>query len=175
MKRLNILPKTFKNASNLSLTRRMIICGMLLFFFVGVDAQEYVELESKNEVTIDYKWKKKNFLKKNSPYLLHIRISNNSIQQKQVGFELLYYWDGVLKSRSGYKEYCIKPGQVIRGRKWDLVYQSDIKTLEEIHDRSFLWELDNFNTEDNPHCKTGLKLKIELQPSYKTNISNKSE
>ena len=129
-----------------------------------LSAQEYIEKISKDDISIEYKWKKQHALKKDSPYVLWLKISNRGIDRCLVSFELLFYWNATLRSRSGIREYCLKPGQKIRGKTWDLVFQSNIKTLEEIDDPMFLWELDSLNIQRNADCETGLK--FSLQPAH---------
>jgi hypothetical protein len=142
---------------------------VIILIPVIVQGQEYVDFASKDDVKFEYKWRKKNLLKSDSPYVLYLRIKNNGFEKKLVSFELFYFWNGVVHSRSGYKEYCIRPGQKIGGKRWNLAFQSDIKTLEEIHNRSFTWEIEYINVEENELCRSNLKLKLE--PAHNMKIS----
>ena len=148
--------------------KHLILLISILFSSLIISAQEYVKMGSKDDVVVEYKWRKKNFFKKESPYLMYIQVSNIGFDKKVVGFEILYFWDGMVMSRSGYNEYCLKPKAVLRGKNWNLVYQSNIKTLEEINDRRFSWELDSLIVQDGGDCKTGLRIKLE--PKHKINI-----
>lgn len=139
----------------------IIILTTLFFMPLFINAQEYVDFISKDDVKFEYKWRKKNLLKKDSPYVMYVKITNYGIDRKKVSFELFYFLNGMTHSKSGYKEYCIKPGQTIKGKRWDLVFESDIKTLEEINDRSFLWEIEKLKIETGEYCETGLKLRLE--------------
>lgn len=148
---------------------KYILTLMLIFLMpLMIFGQEYVDFVSKDDVKFEYKWRKKNLLKSDSPYVLYLRIKNTGFEKKLVSFELFYFWNGVVHSRSGYKEYCIRPGQKIWGKRWNLAFQSDIKTLEEINDRSFSWEIEKIKVEDNDLCKSGLKLKLE--PAHKMKL-----
>lgn len=134
---------------------------ILLFISSFAFSQEYVEMLSKDDITIEYKWRKKDFLKKDSPYVLYLKITNNGFEQMLVNFELIYYWNLMPHSHSGVLEYCIKPGKTIKGKRWDLVFQSEIKTLREIHDRQFKWDIVEFEANISENCNSGLKLKVE--------------
>lgn len=144
----------------------LIISITLFFWSTVIYGQEYVDFVTQDEVKIEYKWRKKDLLKKDSPYVMYLRITNKSIDRKMVSFELFYFLNGLTHSKSGFKEYCIKAGQTIKGKRWDLVFESDIKTLEEIDDRSFLWEIEKLKVETSDYCETGLKLKLE--PAHET-------
>ena len=139
----------------------LIITLTFVFAALTIQGQEYIEYKTKDKIKIEYKWRKESKLKNNSPYVLYLRITNNSVEKKLVGFELFYFWNESTHSRSGYKEYCIKPGKSIEGKRWNLVIKSDIKTLEEIHSSNFSWEIENLNIEKNELCKSGLRLRLE--------------
>ncbi len=141
--------------------KNLIILLSLFLLPALINAQEYVDFVSKDEIKIEYKWRKEKLLKKNSPYVLFLRITNTGVEKKLVSFELFYYLNAVTHSRSGFKEYCIKPGQSISGKRWNLAFKSNIKTLEKINDRSFMWEIEKLKVENNELCKTGLRLKLE--------------
>jgi len=141
--------------------KKITIIFTLLFAFFISDAQEYVDFVSKDEIKIEYKWRKESLFKKNSPYVLFLRITNTGVEKKLVSFELFYYLNATTHSRSGFKEYCIKPGKSISGKRWNLAFKSDIKTLEEIYDRSFMWEVEKLKVVNNELCKTGLRLRLE--------------
>lgn len=139
------------------------LISSLAFLFVVLtsNAQEYIEYKTQDDIKIEYKWRKKCKLKKNSPYVLYLRITNNSVEKKLVGFELFYFWNESTHSRSGYKEYCIRAGKTINGKRWNLVFKSDIKTLEEIHSDNFSWEIEHLTVTKNELCKSGLRLRLE--------------
>jgi len=122
--------------------------------------QEYVEMLKHKEITFEYKWEKMNLLKQDSPYIMKLRITNQSIEPALVRFELLYYKNLILHSRSGEKEYCLNPGQIISGRTWGLAFQYDIGTLKEIHDRDNSWEINLISLDEGSNCETGLKLRL---------------
>ena len=141
--------------------RVFILTACFVLVTVQLAAQNYIERISKDDLNIEYKWRKQHLLKKDSPYVLYLKISNTGIDRCQVGFELLFYWNATLHSRSGRREYCLKPGQKIHGKTWDLVFQSNIKTMEEIDDPMFLWEIDSLEIRRNADCETGLKFSLE--------------
>jgi len=151
----------------------IVIITSLFLMPLFLNAQEYVDFTTKDDIKFEYMWKKQHPLKKDSPYVLYVKITNNSVDRKLVGFELFYFWNGVTHSRSGYREYCIRSGQTISGKKWNLAFKSEIKTLEEIHDRSFIWEIEKLNIEISDNCNAGLKLKLE--PAHEVNHPIKEE
>ncbi|OFX20905.1 MAG: hypothetical protein A2041_05430 [Bacteroidetes bacterium GWA2_31_9b] len=141
--------------------KNLITIMIILFMPIFIYGQEYVDFTSQDDVKFEYKWRKKNLLKKDSPYVLYLKITNKGFERKLVSFELFYFWNGFTHSRSGYKEYCIKPGKKICGKRWDLAFKSEIKTLEEIHDRRFSWEIEKIKIEESEFCKSGFRLKLE--------------
>ncbi|HAF31023.1 MAG TPA: hypothetical protein DCG75_18450 [Bacteroidales bacterium] len=141
--------------------KNLVIILTLILFPILTNSQEYVDFVSKDGIKIEYKWRKEKLLQKNSPYVLFLRITNTGVEKKLVSFELFYFLNAVTHSRSGFKEYCIKPGQRIKGKRWNLAFKSNIKTLEQINDRSFMWEIEKLNVVNNELCKSGLRLKME--------------
>jgi len=129
-------------------------------------AQDYIEKATLDSITIEYKWSGSQALKKDSPEALFLQVTNQGTLKKLVSFELLYYQTGVLQSRSGIKEYCIKPGQTIRGKRWNLVFESVGNMADADGDSGFSWELDNLTVEQNKTCDTGLRWR--LAPEHPT-------
>jgi len=143
----------------------------LLIVLIPLHAQDYADLLTKDDIRFEYKWVRANMFKRDSPYVMKVRITNKGLEQTLVRFEMLYYFNEVLHSRSGEQEYCLKPGQSITGRRWDLVFMSDIKTMEEIHDRAFSWEVDVLTIDKDSECQPGLKL--NLQPRHQMEEAKK--
>ena len=152
---------------------KYLIISILILFTVELSAQEYVDFVSEDDISIEYKWRKKQVLKKGSPYVMYLKIYNSGIESAQVRFEMFYYKNATVFSNSGVMEYCIKPGQKIKGKKWDLVFQSDIKTMKEIDDRSFSWEIDLIKIDKNADCETGLR--FSLEPKHELDCSELSD
>jgi hypothetical protein len=102
-----------------------------------------------------------------------LRISNNGFDKKLINFELFYFWNLTTHSRSGELEYCLEPGKTIKGKRWNLVFRSDIKMLKEIHDRDFTWKIEDFKSEVNESCNPRLQLRLE--PAHKMNRAEQIE
>lgn len=144
---------------------RTMLAMAFLIVLLPLQAQDYADLLTKDDIRFEYRWVKSSFLKRDSPYVMKVRITNSGLEQALVRFEMLYYFKEVLHSRSGELEYCLKQGQSISGRRWGLVFSSDIKTMEEIHDRDFSWEVDVLLIDKDSECQPGLKL--NLQPRHR--------
>jgi len=140
----------------------MMLC-MVVFPEPG-NAIGYEEVMTKDSIKISYKWRKYKRLNKNSPKVLMLKLENLRKTKVTVSFRVLFHWKGMLHSNSSKKEYCIKPGQTIKGNKWELAFYSPDFSEEDYNDPFFSWYVDEFIVEENPDCRSGLKLK--LVPSY---------
>ena len=120
-----------------------------------IHAQTYTEKFSEDSITISYKWQKV----QDSNYTLLLEIKNNSSVQRTVAFRVLYYWKAQLHAGSELKQYCLKPGKTIKGKRWNLAFKSVVFILNDYLDPMFTWVIDDFKTEINEDCKPGLRLR----------------
>lgn len=139
---------------------RNLIFTILLFVSVSLIAQDYKEKLTNEGIRIDYKWRQEKLLVKNSPDALFLKITNNSDNKKLVGFEINYFRNGIRTFGSDYQEYCLKPGQTIRGKRWNLAFPYVSNENEKISDEQFSWELDSLMIENNSSCESGLRLRL---------------
>jgi hypothetical protein len=137
----------------------IIIC--LVFPFGKIKAQEYKEKITQDSIKISYKWQKAKKLKKDSPYVLMLQLENLSSSKVSVSFLVLFYWKAQLHSSSKTKEYCIKPGKKIRGKKWGLAFNSTVFMLNNYLDPMFSWYIDDLQVRENESCNPRLKLRLE--------------
>jgi hypothetical protein len=147
-----------------------ILLITLIYFAAAACAypQNYKNKITKDSISISYTWQKEKRLNKNSPYILLLQVKNQRNTKVVVSFVVLYYWKAQLHSTSDTKKYCLKPGQVIKGKRWNLAFKSDFIVLDEYLDPMFNWEISRLTVEENKDCKTGLRLK--LQPAYSQKI-----
>lgn len=153
-----------KHPKNFALTSTILIMLCMFAFTNPVNAAGYEEALIKDSLKITYKWRKYKRLKKNSPEVLMLKLENLRDKKVTVSFRVLFYWEGTLHSSSVIQNYCIKPGQKIKGKKWELAFYSPEFTEEKYSNPFFSWYVDELRVEENPNCKPGLKLK--LVPSY---------
>lgn len=143
------------------------LCIALIFVrFLGVDAsaQAFKEKLTQDSIKISYKWEKERRFKKDSPFILNLQLQNLSNTKVTVSFVVLYYWKAQLHSTSETKKYCLKPGQIISGKPWNLAFKSDFIVMDEFLDPMFQWEITRLKVERDTDCETGLKFKLE--PAY---------
>lgn len=134
-------------------------------FHVGIiNAQDYREKIRRDSVKISYKWRKDKILKKDSPHVLILQLENLSSSKVSLSFYVLFYWKAQLHSGSKLKEYCLRPGKKIKGKKWGLAFNSTVFTMNEYLDPLFSWYIDDLKVDKNQSCDPGLKLKLE--PAY---------
>ncbi len=156
--------------ASLKLTYRRILFMLLLstccsvFPYGKVNAQDYEEKITQDSIKISYKWRKDKKLKKDSPHVLILQLENHSSKKVTVSFSVLFYWKAQLHSNSKLKEYCLKPGKKIKGKKWGLAFNSTVFTLNEYLDPMFSWSIEDLKVKENDSCNPRLKLKIE--PAY---------
>lgn len=149
---------------NILLKSAMLII-LCMFAFPGTTkASGFEEALTKDSIRISFKWRKYKRLRKNSPEVLMLKLENLRETKVTVSFRVLFHWKGTLHSRSRTKEYCMKPGQKIKGKKWELAFYSPDFSKEDYNDPFFSWYADDILVEENPECTPGLKL--NLVPSY---------
>jgi len=143
---------------------KVLAVGLSLVWGTSLYAQDFKEKLSQDSITISYKWEKEKRLKKESPYVLTLKLESHRKQKAVVSFVVLYYWKAQLHSTSKTKKYCLKPGQTIKGKRWDLTFKSDFIVLDEHLDPLFTWEISRLKIEKNKDCEPGLKLRFT--PAY---------
>ena len=150
------------NISHLLVSILLISCFVLPCG--EVNAQDYKEKITKDSIKISYKWRKEKKLKKDSPYVLMLQLENISSRKVTVDFSVLFYWKAQLHSSSALKEYCLKPGKKIEGKKWGLAFNSTVFSINEYLDPMFSWYIEDFEIKEGGDCNPRLKLKLE--PAY---------
>ncbi|MFO7658339.1 MAG: hypothetical protein R6W78_14875 [Bacteroidales bacterium] len=153
----------------LKLPHICIPCQLLIITFMVlppgiIKAQEYKEKIVQDSIKISYRWQKDRKLEKDSTHLLMLQLENLSSTKVTVSFSVLFYWKAQLHSSSKIKEYCIKPGKKIRGKKWGLAFISRVFTLNDNFDPMFSWYVDGLEVRKNNSCNPRLKHKPE--PAY---------
>lgn len=143
---------------------RLLLVTFLVSSYGNVKAQEYKEKIIQDSIKISYRWQKDMKLEKDSTHLLMLQLENLSSSKVTVSFSVLFYWKAQLHSSSKIKEYCIKPGKKIRGKKWGLAFNSTVFTLNDNLDPMFSWYIDDLEVRKNNLCNPRLKLKLE--PAY---------
>lgn len=93
----------------------LMICISLIGASSLFGQKKFQVLEQKDNVTVSYRWKAKNALKKDSPIKLVIRIDNDDASPAEISFEILYYWDALQKASSGELTYCLKANKAFTG------------------------------------------------------------
>jgi hypothetical protein len=156
--------KTYINRNKKSISKLFFITALMLLIVKPAYSQDFRKKLTQDSITISYKWEKEKRFKKNSPYILVLQIENHRKTKVAVSFVVLYYWKVQLHSTSDTKKYCLKPRQIIKGKRWNLAFKADFIVMEEYLDPLFTWEISRLKVEKNENCKTGLKLKLE--PAY---------
>ncbi len=148
--------------------KNKIIKGLLLagIFFLSkpLSANDFKEKVTKDSIKITYKWAKEKRQKEDSSYVLVLQLENLASQKVTVSFSVLYYWKVQLHSSSEEKEYCLRAGQKIKGKRWGLVFKSSVFSVNEYLDPLFSWYVDDLKVSKNDSCNSCLKLKLE--PAY---------
>jgi len=143
---------------------KALAMGLSLIWATSSCAQNFKKKLSQDSITISYKWEKEKRFKKESPYVLTLQLENHREQKVAVSFIVLYYWKAQLHSTSETKKYCLKTGQTIKGKRWDLTFKSDFIVLDKYLDPLFTWEISRLKIKKNYDCEPGLKLR--LTPAY---------
>jgi hypothetical protein len=139
----------------------LLLITCLVFPYEKVNAQDYKEKIMQDSIKISYKWRKDKKLKKDSPHVLMLQLENLSSRKVTVSFSVLFFWKAQLHSSSNLKEYCLKPGKKIKGKKWGLAFNSTVFTLNEYLDPMFSWYIEDLKVKENDSCNPRLKLKLE--------------
>jgi len=142
----------------------LLIMVCLFLFPEPVNGAGFEEVLTQDSIKISYKWRKYQRFKKNSPEVLVLKLENLRKTRVTVSFRVLFHWEGMLHSRSNNKEYCMKPGQKIKGKRWELVFYSSELSEEDYHNPFFAWYVDELHVEENADCTPGLEL--QLAPAY---------
>ena len=128
---------------------------------VHISAQGWKQEISQDSISISYKWQKEKILKKHSPYVLLLKVKNNRKNKVTISFVVIYYWKAQIHSTSETKRYCIKSGQTIKGKKWNLAFESDFIVMNKYLDPMFSWKIGRLKVEENKNCNNGLKLRLQ--------------
>jgi len=144
--------------------KRLLLVLLFVFPTIHISAQEWKQKVSQDSITILYKWEKEKGFKKNSPFVLSLKVKNKRATKVTISFVVLYYWKIKLHSTSKTKMYCLKAGQTIKGKKWNLAFTSDFIVMDKFLDPMFTWEIGRLKVEPNKDCEPGLRLR--LQPAY---------
>lgn len=150
------------------ITKLLLIAVTFLTIVAYAFPQDYENKITEDSISISYTWQKEKRLKKNSPYSLLLQVENQRNTKVVVSFVVLYYWKAQLHSTSNSKTYCLKPGQVIKGKRWNLAFKSDFIVMDKYLDPMFNWEISRLTVKENKDCKTGLRLKFQPAYSQKT-------
>jgi hypothetical protein len=129
---------------------------------------DFIEWVQKDSVTISYKWKQYGLFKKDKPFQLVLKIENRNPQRISLDFRVGYYWGAVLKKSSDRVEYCVKPGKKIKGKLWDLVFESGGYKESQLKDPMFTFDLTEIKIREDPECRTRFNLKLRSStPAFK--------
>jgi hypothetical protein len=143
--------------------KRIAISLIGILIISGLYSQGYKHKLTQDEISFWYKWKNEKFLKLNSPKVLKLEIENLRDTRVAIQFEIIYYWEGTLHSRSDTLQYCLKPRQTIRGRRWNLIFKSDFFGNGRYLDKMFEWKITSLKVDENAKCETGMQLMLEPQ------------
>ena len=79
-----------------------------------------------------------NFLKKDSPLILVLKIENTNEYPVKANFEIDYFWQALRKASSGLQSYQIGANKTIKDRLRDLGFDKSMFTDEQIRSRDFM-------------------------------------
>ena len=148
-----------------------MIQGILTFIFTGllfgaqIDRELPGDFEVKTEtdsVILSYKWRKPGWFSKDTTPNLVLRIKNMNPHKVLVRFHVVYYWRTIRTASTRRIEFCIKPGNTIRGRMWGLVFPSAGFTEAQLNDRLFAWKISDLEILHSADCKN--RLRIMMHP-----------
>lgn len=154
---------------------RIIPAITILILMSGQDQIQthiYIYKESQDNVTISYKWKRYGLFKKDKPIRLVLRIENDNPYRIQVNFSVDYYWRAVRRASSEKADYCIKPNGRIKGKIWNLAFDTGPFSENEILDARFMWDISDFSIQHEADCKPRLNRRNKSNTNKIGNTQN---
>jgi hypothetical protein len=139
-----------------------IWCGLMLMMHGhSLYAGQFTPKEVKEDIVISYQWKKPGIFRKDGPLRLVLKIQNHNPHRVMIKFRVNYYWKTILSATSRQMEYCLRPGQSIRGKYRDLVFSAGHFNEEQILGDNFLWEISDLAISHHAKCKNSLIIKLK--------------
>ena len=119
-----------------------VILVNLLIGSSGVFAQkEFTKIETEDNVTFYYRWKPSCFLKKDSPLILSIKVTNENDFPVETTFTVDYYWNSVLSASSDEQSFDLKKGKSLIGKIKKMGFDRSEFTDEQLLSEQFTIEI----------------------------------
>ena len=130
--------------------KKILIIITFFCSFISLKAQPnatFELLESKDDIDIYYKWKKKFPYGKEADRNLIFYIDNKSNKNRVVSFSVDIFKNAIRHSSTGVISYCLPGDYEIYGRFKNLAFDTGL-TWEEIESKEIIWEINEFKVED---------------------------
>ena len=107
---------------------------------------------NKDGVKVTYEWKPSDKKDPKSKKQLCVVINNTNEHYVKMAFAVEFYFKGEVHEESQTQKICLKPGKVIKGRKYGLCWISEELSNDEIAGDDFKWELGELKLEQVEDC-----------------------
>ncbi len=130
---------------------------LLLGFFLSTQSivaqKKFTKFSEQEGITFFYKWKRTKCLKKDSPLMLVLMVSNSKQKPVMATFTVDYYWQGIRDASSEPKSICVKANKKMKGKYRDLAFDRSKFSNEDLFSDKFILEISGIKVEEVTSCK----------------------
>ena len=131
----------------------LLSISLLVCASVSFGQKNFVPLQEKDSVLVEYRWKSYKNEDKQEAYKLVIRMENTNPFPVKITLEVGYYWKTIQKASGDELVYCLKPRKAIIGDMKRSRFDSSDFTFDELTSDNFLLELNKFEVKKVENCK----------------------
>jgi len=127
-------------------------------FLIGINTEsivarnKYKPLKEQEGVNFYYKWRPAKLFKKDSNYILVLKIENTNDNAVNINFKLDYYWQSILQASSPELQFCINARHKKRGKLQKLGFDTSDFSMDQINSGQFILELADIKIEKSEKC-----------------------
>lgn len=131
----------------------LIFMGLLLFSPQVFAQRGFNDYGTHHDIRIQYRWARQNPFDQNSNAALVLRLTNNREYAVIANFSVNFYRNGQLIFESRENNYCMEPGQSIRGAYAYLRFMAEGITLPMTGDPAFDWNIGDVTVKRVESCR----------------------
>lgn len=138
-----------------TMNRFGILTGIIMVLSMNMlyAQNDWQEKMTSENVVIKSRWKESKRKNENKEAVLNLLIENNNSSPVNIKFKVSYFDVGVAKETSDEISVCIKSNKKAKGRKSGLCLSSSGKSMTDIGDEAFTWEIVDLVVEKTNACK----------------------
>ena len=115
--------------------------------------KKFTRISEQDGAAFYYKWKPSKCLKKDSPLMLILMVSNSKQSNAEIDFTVDYYWQGIRAASSEPKTICVRAGKKMKGKYRNLAFDRSRFSNEDLLSDEFILEISGVTVSEVDSCR----------------------